>query len=499
MSGGLNPVVETLGENEDYISEEGSENGKEELTEPLLASELGGKLNLVESNTNRKSITKRQSTILSGVEEINSDATSQIMNQKITPIDTKITHKPKSKSSSIAWAFAQITGQFLVDSNYIELEQFDTLKQKIMYRTPGSAQQGGLGGGGTLSANETDFGDSQKLNSNALPVYNTPPTILFCDEELAVGESKSYTYEILLPPVLPPSHKGRAIRFTYRLLIGVQKNARSRTTQVISVPFRFFNRTNTDGTRPVYEILNPVINNKDDAIVTAEIKSKEFDIPSPFPITPQPGVFGRSNSNMSSNSRIENEFPTSTVDNVSNALQMLGKVSYDISKNNEHVAMLTLPRLGYRLGETITIVLNFGKSSIPCYHVSVFLESYETIEPSFTTKTKQAINNHTKICFGEYHSQTLNSKRTAISLIIPSKGTPDFNSTCVSHQWSLRFEFITGLDSKILATTTALDGYVNQRVMTRVDVAPFDCIIPLKVFGALKMSKQQKQVLEFNL
>ncbi|KAJ2987570.1 hypothetical protein HDV02_006074 [Globomyces sp. JEL0801] len=379
------------------------------------------------------------------------------MNQKITPIDTKITHKPKSKSSSIAWAFAQITGQFLVDSNYIELEQFDTLKQKIMYRTPGSAQQGGLGGGGTLSANETDFGDSQKLNSNALPVYNTPPTILFCDEELAVGEN---TYEILLPPVLPPSHKGRAIRFTYRLLIGVQKNARSRTTQVISVPFRFFNRTNTDGTRPVYEILNPVINNKDDAIVTAEIKSKEFDIPSPFrnieyrlilAITPQPGVFGRSNSNMSSNSRIENEFPTSTVDNVSNALQMLGK------------------------------------------------ESYETIEPSFTTKTKQAINNHTKICFGEYHSQTLNSKRTAISLIIPSKGTPDFNSTCVSHQWSLRFEFITGLDSKILATTTALDGYVNQRVMTRVDVAPFDCIIPLKVFGALKMSKQQKQVLEFNL
>jgi hypothetical protein len=43
--------------------------------------------------------------------------------------------------------------------------------------------------------------------------------------------------------VLPPSHRGRVIRFQYKLLIGVQKDMNSRKTQVLSIPFRFFNRT----------------------------------------------------------------------------------------------------------------------------------------------------------------------------------------------------------------------------------------------------------------
>jgi hypothetical protein len=79
---------------------------------------------------------------------------------------------------------------------------------------------------------------------NGLPLFNTPPSILFCDLELGLGESKSYKYELLLPPALPPSHRGKIIRFQYKLLIGIQRSAQIRTTQVVTIPFRFFNRTN---------------------------------------------------------------------------------------------------------------------------------------------------------------------------------------------------------------------------------------------------------------
>jgi hypothetical protein len=104
-------------------------------------------------------------------------------------------------------------------------------------------------------------------------------------------------------------------------------------------------------------------------------------------------------------------------------------VSYDICKNNEHIAQLTLPRLGYKLGENVVAVVNFAKSSIPCYHLSVYLETHELIEPFFAAKTKSHIANHTRVSYGEFHQHTLNSKRSTVSLTIPPNATPDFQST----------------------------------------------------------------------
>ncbi len=71
----------------------------------------------------------------------------------------------------------------------------------------------------------------------------------------------------------------------------------------------------------------------------------------------------------SSLSKIEVEVPTTSIENIINTIQLMGKVSYDICKNNEHIAQLQLPRIGFRLGEVVTAVLLFSKSSIPCYHV----------------------------------------------------------------------------------------------------------------------------------
>ena len=45
------------------------------------------------------------------------------------------------------------------------------------------------------------------------------------------------------------------------------------------------------------------------------------------------------------------------------------QVSYDICKNNEHVAQLILLRGAYKLGESVVGVVNFEKNAIPCFQV----------------------------------------------------------------------------------------------------------------------------------
>ncbi|KAJ3311192.1 hypothetical protein HDV04_004196 [Boothiomyces sp. JEL0838] len=442
MSGELQPVVEVLGKKIESIPEDAevpprypsrldSKTNRILHNDPLeesfqLLPEEGGKLEL--EKVREKSVNKRQSTIFSGQNEVEQPA---VFNKN---------PRGELKKETIAWAFAQV----LIDPNYIKESTLELLKSKIMYKTPGTTSANSYGGG-TLSTNEkhlsrTGIRTFNKVQ-NGLPLYNTPPTILFCDQEIPVGESRSYTYEIQLPSVLPPSHRGKLIRFTYKLIIGIQKSAVSRVTQVVTIPFRFFNRTNNDGSRPVFEILNPVISNKDESRIQSTTSP---GLPSPVTSKPPSPALKTALSPNTSGGEME----TSTIDNILGLLQMSGK---------------------------------------------------ETADPAFANKPKNQIQNHTRICYGEFHQTTLNSRRVVVSLNIPSKCTPDFQTSAVSLQWSVRFEFITGAGKRIQNTSNIVDGYVHSRAIPRVDVEPFDCVVPLKVYGALKTTKQRRKVLEFEI
>jgi hypothetical protein len=43
---------------------------------------------------------------------------------------------------------------------------------------------------------------------------------------------------------------------------------------------------------------------------------------------------------------------------------------FEIARNGRRVAAVTLARPAYKLGETITAIIDFSNSQIPCYHVS---------------------------------------------------------------------------------------------------------------------------------
>lgn len=202
---------------------------------------------------------------------------------------------------------------------------------------------------------------------------------------------------------------------------------------------------------------------------------------------------------------IDSEYRLSTMDNVTAAIQMSNKVSYEIQKNNEHIAQLTLPRISYRLGESVIAVLDFSKSNVACHHVSVFLESSESVDAIYSIKTKQQVVSHTRVCHGEAHRNTLNSVRIAISLPIPPNATSDFQTTAgnlshsVSLQWALRVEFITGDGSSLLKTVSDAGGFTVQTAVHNVTTEPFDCCIPLKVFGAMRSLTPMNRMLIFDV
>lgn len=69
------------------------------------------------------------------------------------------------------------------------------------------------------------------------------------------------------------------------------------------------------------------------------------------------------------------EMPTSSKDAIEFAILRGSGGSadgtmFDIARNGRRVASLTLARPAYKLGETITAVIDFSNAKIPCYHVS---------------------------------------------------------------------------------------------------------------------------------
>ncbi|CAO3571237.1 unnamed protein product [Mortierella alpina] len=174
-------------------------------------------------------------------------------------------HGSQFKKESLLWGSVQVVGQFMVDGSFIRQQGFESLKTKTMYRPTGSAGGGAIGGGTLGAVSSSDWRD--RANANRLfPVFSTPPSILFVDLQLAPGESTSYTYQIELPTDLPPSHRGKTIRFSYNLVLGVQRGSVHTPAKSVQLPFRLYNHISEFGTRPVYDLMSPIIYHKDTAV-----------------------------------------------------------------------------------------------------------------------------------------------------------------------------------------------------------------------------------------
>ncbi|CAJ0762493.1 7725_t:CDS:2 [Entrophospora sp. SA101] len=328
------------------------------------------------------------------------------------------------KYETLLWGFAQIVGQFTVDASLIKSIEFEPLKTKTMYRPASGNGAGGAVGGGTLgifspnSMNQSSLADLQeRADSKSIPVFSTPPSILF------------YTYESRLPNDLPPTHRGKAIKFYYNLIIGTHRGLMNHQSHIVQLPFRVFNYVSEDGSRPVYDLMNPVVIYKDEAVITF----KE-DMPKPKLV-------------------------------------------------KKRVAQLCLLKTSYRLGDIVTGIVNFNGAVIPSFQVSITLENSEIVESSIAKRPQNQISRQTRKVHGEHHEFCLNSERISFSISIPTHATPDFSTTGVKLQWGIRLEFITGPKGHVpLVTLTADERHHYYQAVEDVRVETFDCFIPIKVY-----------------
>ena len=164
---------------------------------------------------------------------------------------------------TIMMGYAQVMGSFTLDGSLVNLAPFETVKRKGVIGGQGSGgvvgvespkKEAGLFGafglssigeslGGLLGNSEPSSIREMKgiANSNSVPILSTPQAILFVDLRLAPGESKSYKYSYCLPRGIPPTHKGKAMKVVYQLVIGTQRAqtaAQQHVVKHVDVPFR---------------------------------------------------------------------------------------------------------------------------------------------------------------------------------------------------------------------------------------------------------------------
>ncbi|KAK9712289.1 Golgi membrane exchange factor (Ric1p-Rgp1p) subunit [Basidiobolus ranarum] len=411
------------------------------------------------------------------------------------------------KTEYLMWGFAQVVGHFVINGSIVKFNEFEPLKSRTMYRSANGIGSGGTVGGGIIgvpSAGGTisSVAELQKGDSKMLPVLSTPPSILFCDLELAPGESKTYTFELTLPSVLPPSHRGKAIRITYNLLLGAQRGGLHTRAQIFQMPFRIFSKLNSQGLPSPYDLMNPTIINKDEAIskcldkkfAVEEEEAKNEEISTEAMIEK---ILSLSLSDEDPNSeKLSNITSLSVTENSRDVLnlgrsleiasmicQKFSKVMFNISKGDDSFAQFSMMKTAFRLGDVVTGTLTFMSSLERSYQVSVTLESIETVDEFFANKTPQQTEICTKKIHAEQHEFCLNTLRTNIMLNIPPHCTPGFRTSAVSLEWYLRIRLIIGMKEKHPMTLSHYDAnHTHLKAIDYADSETFDCRVPIRVY-----------------
>lgn len=174
-------------------------------------------------------------------------------------------------SQTLLMGYAQISASFTVDGSLINQSAFEDVKRKGVVGGQGNGagipssgaparektSKGGFWGAlrwnaieesisGLLSNNELDgLRDMRGVSSSrSIPLLSTSQSLLFVDLRLAPGEERSYSFAFTLPSGLPASHKGKAIKISYNLVIGTQRPSVPNEPQrvyKINIPFRVFN------------------------------------------------------------------------------------------------------------------------------------------------------------------------------------------------------------------------------------------------------------------
>ncbi|TQN71903.1 Protein sat1 [Colletotrichum shisoi] len=458
-------------------------------------------------------------------------------------------HHPKLPES-LMMGYAQIQGSFTLDGSLINLGPFEQVKRKAVVggqgggvigvesskRDSGLLRNFGWGSisnsiGELLGAGEvSSIKDMRGIaSSKSVPLLSTPQSILFVDLNLAPGEHKAFEYSFQLPKGLPPTHKGKAVKISYNLVIGTQRAGGSKEQQVrsVEIPFRVLGSVNNYGEILGHDLMNPYIILRDQAKIKAvdklstlnEIKKLKTPVadttindfliyvdelltrprqgssagllsPTAYPGSRRPSMF---------------EEATTATEAINLAIMRSNMASegqqspnrFEIARNGQRVGVVMLTRPSYRLGEPVTMAIDFTDAEIPCYAVHSCLESAERVEPHLAIRSEASIHRVTRKVHVSASEATLYSRRMVFTPTIPINATPEFVTTGVSLEWKIRVEFVVPsqemeLEREAPSTHPLLEEISRDERGGLVLVAvenlaceSFEVAVPLRVYGAV--------------
>ncbi|KAI6096233.1 Rgp1-domain-containing protein [Pisolithus croceorrhizus] len=334
-----------------------------------------------------------------------------------------------------------------------------------------------------------------------LPTFEVQPAMLAVDLSLAPGESRTYTYSLMLPANLPPTFRGRSLKFSYELIVGTCRASASAmrsssslgptgansVSRVMKVPIRVYNHVAVSATPKPYDLLWPVTRQR----TTAEFAPKVVDGPlknasgsNKGPAPPSLKISSRSLDETREYGRrllgtlalgstsgatpksvdagdLEREIESEngSLTGCREAVEILTrnprKVSYDVNKDGVKVAVLTFPKSAYRLGETVlgVVELNEVQSRARVLSLSALLEAQERLPGPISTAGNVR---HMRRVHAEHHSSFVAATmRTTFSLDIPSDASPAFQIQIGEEQqgvgglsWRVKLCLLVGVASE---------------------------------------------------
>jgi hypothetical protein len=173
---------------------------------------------------------------------------------------------------------------------------------------------------------------------------------------------------------------------------------------------------------------------------------------------------------------------------------------FEIARSGRRVAVIMLARPFYRLGETMSAVIDFTDSDIPCYSVHVSLETSEKVDPAIALRSNASIYRVTKKVHASFSENALFAHKLAFSPTIPPNATPEFITSGVSLEWKLRIEFITprlmhedGEEATwddLLEEISSDDRGVILAAAQRLPSESFEVQVPIRVYGAVSRAQE---------
>lgn len=260
-----------------------------------------------------------------------------------------------------------------------------------------------------LSTEEVSTPDTSFIpnkGERGLTVLTNKPRILFCDLRLEPGESKSFTYEDVIPSDAPPSYRGQSVKYSYKLTVGTQRMGHP--TKLLRLPFRVL---------VLYGLYD----------ISVYTEGEDVAPSNPF--------------------LKQQESGHNLLDIAMSVLATIttrkAPHSYNITNARGKVAKFILFKQAYKLGEDIVGLFDFSEGTVPCVQFSATLQCEEQIAEECRKKSSQgsAITSYVK------HQETcLHTEKTYLNVPVPLTATPGFITDIVCLRWRLHFEFITSCE-----------------------------------------------------